>query len=55
MDIFIYLVPLTLLIAGIGVVGLIAGINRGHYDDCDRAMHQVLTLKERNSGREIQE
>ncbi len=48
MDVFIYLVPLTLLIAGIGIAALVSGINKGHYDDCDRAMNKVLTLNERS-------
>ncbi len=46
MDVFLYLVPLTLLIAGIGIIALVYGIHQGHYEDCDRIMNQVITLEE---------
>ncbi len=42
MDVYIYLIPLTLIITAIGVVALIWSVNSGHYDDVDRSSNRVL-------------
>ena len=47
MDVYIYLIPLTLIITAIGVIALIWSVNARHYDDIDSIANRVLLDDER--------
>jgi len=55
MDVLIYLIPIALLLGGIGLVAFFWSVKSGQYDDLDGAPYRILrddddTPPKENSG-----
>lgn len=49
MDVLIYLIPIALLLGGIGLAAFIWSLKSGQYDDLDGAARRIL-IDEENKG-----
>lgn len=49
MEVLIYLVPLALLLGGIGLAGFLWALRNGQYDDIDGAAWRAITDDDRTS------
>ena len=48
MDVLVYLIPIALLLGGIGLAAFLWSLKSGQYDDLDGAAHRILIDEEEN-------
>lgn len=42
MDVLIYLIPIALVLGGVGLAGFFWALNHGQFEDLDGAAHRIL-------------